>query len=73
MINPVRTDRSSDANAVRTDRSSAPPTARDLRKFYNIREPKEGEVITYDRWYYITYGIIDGLNYESNKTSQENK
>ena len=38
---------------------------RDLRKFYNLREPKQGEAITYDRWYYLTYGIIDGLNYES--------
>lgn len=38
---------------------------RNLRKFYNLREPKAGEAITYDRWYYLTYGIIDGLNYES--------
>lgn len=37
---------------------------RNLRKFYNLREPKAGEAITYDRWYYLTYGIIDGLNYE---------
>ena len=49
-----------------TAKPSVPKAAcRNLRKFYNIREPKHGEAITYDRWYYITYGIIDGLNHTS--------
>ena len=50
---------------MKSARSLEVTKCRDLRKFYNLREPKEGEVITYDRWYYLTYGIIDGLNYES--------
>ena len=50
---------------MKSARSLEVAKCRDLRKFYNLREPKEGEVITYDRWYYLTYGIIDGLNYES--------
>jgi hypothetical protein len=67
----MKSEQSIDACQRRTvstpvDRSLKVAKCRDLRKFYNLREPKEGEVITYDRWYYLTYGIIDGLNYESN-------
>ncbi len=39
---------------------------RDLWVFYNLRKPEKGETMTYDRWYYLKYGIIDGLRKQLN-------
>ena len=49
------------------------PLRRNLWIFHKLLPPKPGSAITYDRWYYLEYGVVNGLQVQMEEYEKKEK